>query len=321
MNRSRSPLMRFGAAALFAGALAFSPPARAAEGNGLRLEVLVNGIPRPEYAARGTRYIEARVGAEYTLRITNTTGSRLAVALAVDGLNTIDAGHQSARNARKWVLDPWESAEIAGWQVADARARAFYFTRESQSYGAWLGQTSNLGNIEAVAFREKYYPPPAYPAPVTPPIYERDSRRDRSGYPMGSLGGRSNEEGELDGAARKDAPKAAAEAPAPSVGSLSGDYGGGPAREKQRSMADKKAQPTDDAYAATGIGRDMYHPVDTVNLELEERPMTTLRIRYEFHDTLVSLGVLPPPYPRPLPRRERGGGFSDSWAPEPPYGR
>jgi hypothetical protein len=136
-------------AALFAGR------AFAASSSGFGLDVLVSGNDRPEYHARGTIYVEAVRGREYSLRVTNPTGERVAVALAVDGLNTIDARHTDARGATKWVLDPYESTVISGWQVSDRAARRFVFTGEKKSYGAALGQTDNLGVIEAVFFREK----------------------------------------------------------------------------------------------------------------------------------------------------------------------
>src|SRR5262245_58513334 len=68
------------------------------------LEVLVNGRPLTEYYARGRTYIEALQGAEYELRVRNNSADRVAVALSVDGLNTIDARHTSAWNASKWVI-------------------------------------------------------------------------------------------------------------------------------------------------------------------------------------------------------------------------
>src|SRR6476660_826798 len=57
------------------------------------LEVLVNGRSLAEYPARGRTYVEALKGAEYELRVSNPTAERVAVALSVDGLNTIDARH------------------------------------------------------------------------------------------------------------------------------------------------------------------------------------------------------------------------------------
>lgn len=119
------------------------------------LQVVVDGESRPTYHHRGTTYIEANRGREYTLRITNPYPYRVAVALAVDGLNTIDAKHTSGWNAAKWVLEPYESADIEGWQVSDHSARRFFFTGERNSYGAALGATQNLGVIEAVFFRER----------------------------------------------------------------------------------------------------------------------------------------------------------------------
>jgi hypothetical protein len=162
-------------AALTLGMLA---PAGAAPQRGFALKVLLDGSPRPEYHYRGTTYVEALRGHDYTLRLTNPLGRRVAVALAVDGLNTIDARHTDARSAAKWVIEPYGTLEITGWQVSGEEARRFYFTGERDSYGAWLGDTANLGVIEAVVFQEK-----ARRAPVSRwlPWLERDESRRGGG--------------------------------------------------------------------------------------------------------------------------------------------
>jgi hypothetical protein len=134
---------------------AFAGPALALERDGFAVSVLVGGEARPEYAGRATTYIEAIRGREYTLSITNPLPQRVAVALSVDGLNTIDAKHTSTKDASKWVLGPYETIEISGWQVNQSDARRFFFTGERHSFGAYLGETQNLGVIEAAFFRER----------------------------------------------------------------------------------------------------------------------------------------------------------------------
>src|SRR5881227_4176087 len=133
--------------------------------NGFSVEVLVDGRPVPEYAGRGRRYVEALENAEYELRIHNPLGTRVAVALAVDGLNSIDARHTSAWDAHKWVIEPYGTISVRGWQMSSESARRFYFTTERDSYAAKLGQASNLGFISAVFFRERR---PYTILPVTP---------------------------------------------------------------------------------------------------------------------------------------------------------
>jgi len=142
---------------------------------GFDLEVLVDGRPLAEYFAHGRTYVEALKGAEFELRVRNPTPNRVAVALSVDGLNTIDARHTSAWNSSKWVIDPYQTIIIGGWQMSTERARRFYFTDERDSYGARLGQTTNLGVISAVLFRERQ------PVSINPPrpIY-RDREKSQS---------------------------------------------------------------------------------------------------------------------------------------------
>jgi hypothetical protein len=129
--------------------------AEAARDGAVSLQVLVNGRPLEEHPARGTTYIEAVEGREYALRVRNHTGSRVAVALSVDGLNTIDAKRSTAQDASKWVIGPFGTVTIKGWQTGPETARRFFFTSEKHSYGAWLGETDNLGVISAVLFRER----------------------------------------------------------------------------------------------------------------------------------------------------------------------
>jgi hypothetical protein len=246
-----------------------STPVEALEAEVCRIEILVDGTPLTEYAARGTTYIEALRGREYAVRLTNLIDRRIAVALAVDGLNSIDAKTTSASDASKWVLGPYQTTTISGWQVSSTDARRFFFTTEENSYGAWLGREANLGVIEAIVFRE------------------RTPRMTFSQW----LGTRSKA------------------APAPTD------------RQRPSAEAEKNSGEAADAddLAATGIGRRVDHRVRRVHLELEDRPAARLRLRYEYRQQLVHLGVLPSPEEEDaLARRERARGFSDfSFAPDP----
>jgi hypothetical protein len=247
------------------------------------LQILVNGRPLDEYYARGRSYVEAIEGAEYEVRVRNPLPIRVAVALSVDGLNTIDARHTTAWNASKWVIEPYGTISISGWQMSSERARRFYFTSERDSYGAKLGQTANLGVVSAVFFRERRsIVVPVTPPPHPRPLYEEDGRRDSS------------------------------RAEAPSAGSRTEDS----AKQKQGQIAPVP----DDEYAATGIGRSVRNDVRWVNLDLESRPAAEVSIRYEYYPALVRLGIVPRNYvrPEPLRRREGATGFEDRrFSPEP----
>ena len=167
-------------------------PDRIAWQPGFQIEVLVNGRRLQEYHARGRVYVEALNGAEYEVRVHNPLPHRVAVALSVDGLNTIDARRTTAWNASKWVIEPYGSITVSGWQMSTQRARRFYFTSEQDSYGAKLGQTANLGVISAVFFREV----PSRPVPITPAPKQRssDSRpQERTEAPSAGTGEMSSQ--------------------------------------------------------------------------------------------------------------------------------
>jgi len=260
----------FLAAALFpfGGALAL-------DRDGFSMDILVGGTPLQEFAARGTNYVEALKNRDYSVRLRNGSGERVAIALSVDGLNSIDARTTSASAARKWILGPYETIVLDGWQTSSITARRFFFTSEERSYGAWLGRTRNLGIVGAAVFRERR------PQPMS---LERQERRDGPG--------KSSQDSRGSGAPS---------APAPAEGSV-------------------RPEPSRD-LAATGIGQETNHPVREVEFDSEDSPATVLEIRYEYHDALVRLGVLPKEDDRcgdALTRREGARGFEEPrFAPDP----
>ena len=249
------------------------------------VQVMVDGRPLEEYSARGRTYIEAIEGAEYEVRIRNPLPYRVAVALSVDGLNSIDARHTSAWEASKWVIGAYQTIDISGWQVSSERARHFYFTTERDSYGAKLGQTVNLGLISAVFFRERH----PIPVPVTPPPPPRPRYEDRQ----------SREEGRR------------------------GSDAGAASSQPSGVAKDRKAEAypaPDDESAATGIGRSVQNDVRWVQMDLESHPAAEVTIRYEYYPALVRLGIVPRSYSRTdsLRRREGARGFEDRrFSPEP----
>jgi len=305
MTRSSRTLLQsfFAPALLLAAALAPAGNALALDRGGYSMEVLIDGTPAPEYAARGTSYIEALKNREYSVRLTNRTAGRIAIALSVDGLNSIDARTTTARDARKWILGPYESITLDGWQVSSSIARRFFFTTEEKSYGSWLGKTKNLGLVAAAVFRERR-PVPIYTGPMyglpAPQREERGSRDDESNR-----------------APEAAAPFEAMAAPAPPAAKAAPDSVGD---SEGSAMGSIKEQKKSDNLAATGIGQETSHPVQQVYFDAEDAPSTVLELRYEYRDSLVRLGVLQPHYAYEdgLSRRERARGFQEpGFAPDP----
>ena len=250
-----------------------------------RVDVLVGGRPLEVLQARGRRYVEALANEEYELRVYNPLPVRVAVALSVDGLNTIDARRTASWDASKWVIEPYQTIHVSGWQMSSNRARRFYFTTERDSYAAKLGRAADLGVITAVFYREEaaattVVPPPRYDDRVHPQRRSEDGAKQRSG------------ESQMESRAGRSAGNTAAAPPRP-----------------------------DDEHAATGIGRSVRHDVTWIDMRLDRRPAAEFSVRYEYRDALVRLGVLPRPRPYdedPLRRRERARGFEDSrYSPEP----
>ena len=243
------------------------------------VEVLVSGIPQRRYLHDGRWYVEALKGREYAIRMRNPYPVRVAVALSVDGLNTIDARHTAASEGRKWVIEPFQTITISGWQVNRAEARRFEFTTEARSYGQALGQTDNLGVISAVFFKERA------PVMMTRESDDRNTQSERLA-------------------------RTAPEAPAAAASQAAGSNTTADATTKLTAVEE---------YAATGMGQRTGHAVRQVYLDLEGSPAQTVNIRYEFRPQLVRLGILPAAQVvDPLQRRERSRGFEAGFSPEIP---
>ena len=174
---------------------------QSADRNSCQVEILIDGQSVSEFIHDGVTYVEALKGREYASRLTNPFGVRVAVALSVDGLNTIDARHTEASAARKWVLEPYESVIIRGWQTGSRQARRFFFTTEDESYGNWLKKKDNLGIISAVFFREK---PQWLEEPPQPLTSMPESGQTRSGKQSNEARSDASTDGQPSGARAKD---------------------------------------------------------------------------------------------------------------------
>ena len=261
--RSLTPLL-----ALVLLGILWPHAASAASSHGIYAEVIVCGSTAAEYRHRRTNYVEARDGCEYSIRLVNNTSDRVAIHLSVDGLNTIDASRISASRGPRWVLEPYQSATIPGWQTSSGTSRNFYFTTTDESYADWIGDTSDAGLIRIVAYRERRpTPPPVYIEPGWDyPYRGRDERSGGSSY--------QDWDAESDGSRKHSAAEAA-----PRAGATD-------------SMARERRTWYDDR-AATGIGQERWHQVQTTSFDAESSSFARITLRYGFHSQLVSWGVLP----------------------------
>lgn len=140
---------------LLAGALAWHP-ATAETQPLVRLAIVDRdtGAELSQYPGRGQRWIAGTPGHRYAVRLRNNGGERVLVVLSVDGVNAV-SGETAAASQAGYVLDPWETADIAGWRKSLDDVAAFVFTDLGDSYAARTGRPDNVGVIGIAVFRER----------------------------------------------------------------------------------------------------------------------------------------------------------------------
>ena len=88
-------------------------------------------------------YLQVDKDEEYSLVINNPLPVRVAVAVTIDGLNVIDGRRTTPAKAEKWLIGPYSSFTLRGWQTDRSSLRRFVFTDKSESYAKWKGGRDN----------------------------------------------------------------------------------------------------------------------------------------------------------------------------------
>jgi hypothetical protein len=269
-----------------------------ADGRLVDVQVKVGGQIMPLYFPRDgseRRYFQAFKGRNYSLVVTNNTGRRIGVLIAVDGLNVVNGLHSRlSSNEPMYVLDPWERTEIQGWRSSLQNVRRFVFVDEERSYAERTGQANgDLGWVRVMAFNERggrwFDGSPGR-------INRRGSGEDEV-RPYGTL------DGQRDSApmTRQDR---AEESPARNqegegLKSKEGAtplYGYGP----------EIAPAPQSSVPGTGWGEKQWDPVRRVWFVPERHATDQIVLRYEYASGLRALGIFPRQLRDRLWERERG---------------
>jgi hypothetical protein len=115
--------------------------------------IKANGKKYKEFNEGNQLKLKVRPNEEYSIVVHNPLPVRAAVAVSIDGLNSIDGKRTSTRTARKWLIEPNSSLTVAGWQTSKQTLRKFLFTEQSEAFAQWREEkegkpfTKNLGVI------------------------------------------------------------------------------------------------------------------------------------------------------------------------------
>lgn len=240
----------------------------------------------PQYPHRGDQWVAGAPGHRYSVRLTNTTGERVLVVLSVDGINAV-TGETAHPAQAGYVLDAWETAEIAGWRKSLDDVAQFVFTDVGDSYAARTGRPRNVGVIGVAAFRESL--PRHRPPPVPYPSVARGNARVRDE--------RARDESEA---------SATAAAPAEAGGAAN-----------QRAYDSAHGNPGARRQGiGTGHGAREWAPVgSTTFVRANATPDQVSQVRYDDARRLIALGILPRPY---LHRERRPQAFPQGFVADPP---
>jgi hypothetical protein len=272
------------AAAINAGSAAAGPF------GSVELVTRADGRVLPVYEKDGRRWVVGTPGAEYAIRVCNTTGARVLAVMSVDGVNVV-SGDTASPSQAGYVLDARECTDINGWRKNLSSVAAFYFTELPDSYAARTGRPDNVGVIGVAFFRERPQPmvwkdvpkfaarPSGAPAP----------RQEAAG------GNGAAAEGRADAAPAAQRDRLAAEGRADAAAEAQVDSASA-ARKSQSEVASAAPLPTPLGKIGTGHGAEERSVVQTTRFERESAtPNETVAILYDRRENLIAMGILPRP--------------------------
>lgn len=120
--------------------------------------IRANGQQYREFMENKQPTLKVKANEEYSIVVRNPLPVRAAVAVTIDGLNSIDGQRTSPRNAKKWIVAPRSTLTISGWQTSKDTLRKFLFTAQSEAFAQWRENkegkpfTRNLGVIGVAWF-------------------------------------------------------------------------------------------------------------------------------------------------------------------------
>ncbi len=257
------------------------------------------GSTLPTYANHGRSYVPGEPGHRYALRLSNHTGQRVLVVLSVDGVNAV-TGQTAGTNQPGYVLDPWQTTEIAGWRKNYSDIAQFVFTAIDDSYAARTGRPDNVGVIGMAVFRERV-PEPVYVQPMYAP--QVAERKDEGGSYDRRYEAHSN---------------APASSPAPSA-QAAGTSGYASAAKASRAM-DRQESDSVAQEIGTGHGDREYSPTSQTDfVRLSSSPQQVSQLFYDTPQQLVARGIMPRYYARRWPRDDAPEAFPTGFVPDPSW--
>ena len=252
-----------------------------ADGRLVDVQLRVDGEASPLFVGPGhddRHYFQAFAGRNYSVVLKNNTGRRVAVLLAVDGLNAVNGEISQLRpNEDMYVLGAYEQATIRGWRTSLDEVRRFVFVDENRSYAERTNQAnSDMGWIRVLSFREQL------------PWWQ--TRRQGWGGDVRKFRGDAPQAGSPESAPvpMTDAPRARAEeskdgAPAPTRSM---------APEAQDNL--QRAEPDNGgSFPGTGWGQRQQDHVNRTQFTPDPVAVDRLIFRYEYASGLQALGILP----------------------------
>lgn len=236
-----------------------------------------SGQTLPVHRHAGRSYVAGSPGTRYALRLTNRTAGRQLVVLSVDGVNVI-SGETAGWGQTGYVLDAWQSFDIAGWRKSNTAIAAFEFAALRDSYAARTGRPDHVGVIGMAVFAEK-------PAPVA---MARPQLQPQL----------------LADAASPGAAKTQAERRSESTGSSLAD----------NASAAAAALPAPAERLGTAHGQREWSVATQTRFErLSTTPQSEVEIAYDSYSNLLAAGVIRSDVaqvePRPFPQSDAGRRF------------